>query len=33
VIEELTAAGLQVVKTVDDWSAQDYCVIFEKRSP
>lgn len=33
VVEELTAAGLQVEKVVDDWSAQDYCVVFVKRSP
>lgn len=33
VVEELTAAGLQVEKMVDDWSAQDYCVVFVKRSP
>jgi len=31
--DELTAAGLQVHKVIDDWSAQDYCVIFVKRSP
>jgi ubiquinone/menaquinone biosynthesis C-methylase UbiE len=33
VIEELTAVGLQVEKIIDDWSAQDYCVIFAKRNP
>ena len=33
VAEELTAAGLQVEKTINDWSAQDYCVVFVKRSP
>ena len=33
VVEELTAAGLQLEKQVDDWSDQDYCVIFVKRSP
>jgi ubiquinone/menaquinone biosynthesis C-methylase UbiE len=33
VVEELTAAGLEVEKTVDDWSAQDYCVVFVKRTP
>ena len=33
VVEELTAAGLQVEKMVDDWSSQDYCVVFVKRSP
>ena len=32
-VEELTAAGLQVEKIVDDWSPQDYCVVFVKRSP
>jgi len=32
-IEELTTAGLQVEKVIDDWSAQDYCVIFMKHSP
>jgi ubiquinone/menaquinone biosynthesis C-methylase UbiE len=32
-VEELTTAGLQVAKVIDDWSAQDYCVIFVKRSP
>lgn len=32
-VEELTAAGLQVEKIVKDWSAQDYCVVFVKRSP
>ncbi|HWZ97652.1 MAG TPA: class I SAM-dependent methyltransferase [Candidatus Dormibacteraeota bacterium] len=32
-IEELTAAGLQVEKTIEDWSTNDYCVIFVKRSP
>jgi ubiquinone/menaquinone biosynthesis C-methylase UbiE len=31
--DELTTAGLQVEKVIDDWSAQDYCVIFIKRSP
>ena len=33
VVEELTNAGLKVEKTVDDWSGQDYCVIFVKRGP
>jgi ubiquinone/menaquinone biosynthesis C-methylase UbiE len=32
-VEELTTAGLQVEKVIDDWSAQDYCVIFVKRNP
>ena len=30
--DELTTAGLQVEKVIDDWSAQDYCVIFVKGS-
>ena len=30
-VEELTTAGLQVAKVIDDWSAHDYCVIFVKR--
>jgi ubiquinone/menaquinone biosynthesis C-methylase UbiE len=33
VVEELTTAGLQVEKTIDDWSANDYCVLFVKRGP
>ena len=33
VVEELTAAGLQVEKTTNDWSANDYCVLFVKRGP
>ncbi len=32
-VEELTSAGLQVEKVIDDWSAHDYCIIFMKRSP
>jgi ubiquinone/menaquinone biosynthesis C-methylase UbiE len=32
-VEELTTAGLKVEKVIDDWSAQDYCVIFVKRNP
>jgi hypothetical protein len=32
VVEELVTAGLEVEKIVDDWSAQDYCVVFVKRS-
>jgi len=31
VIEELTAAGLQVEKIVNDWPENDYCVLFVKR--
>jgi ubiquinone/menaquinone biosynthesis C-methylase UbiE len=33
VVEELTAAGLQVEKIIDGWSANDYCVLFVKRTP
>jgi ubiquinone/menaquinone biosynthesis C-methylase UbiE len=32
-VEELATVGLQVEKVIDDWSAQDYCVIFVKHSP
>ncbi len=31
VIEELTAAGLQVEKVVSDWPENDYCVLFVKK--
>jgi ubiquinone/menaquinone biosynthesis C-methylase UbiE len=31
VIEELTSAGLQLVKTVNDWPANDYVVLFLKK--
>jgi ubiquinone/menaquinone biosynthesis C-methylase UbiE len=31
VIEELTAAGLQLAKIVDDWPDGDYCVLFVKK--
>jgi hypothetical protein len=31
VIEELTAAGLQVEKVVTDWPDNDYCVLFIKK--
>jgi predicted methyltransferase len=31
VIAELTAAGLQVEKVVDDWPEDSYCVLFVKR--
>jgi len=31
VIEELTAAGLQVEKIVNDWPSDDYCVLFVKK--
>ena len=30
-IEELTSAGLQLVKTVQDWPDSDYCLLFLKR--
>jgi SAM-dependent methyltransferase len=29
-VDELTNAGLQVEKTIDDWSGSDYCVIFKR---
>ena len=32
-IEELTSAGLQVEKKIDDWSGSDYCVIFTRTNP
>jgi len=31
VIEELTSAGLQLVKTVNDWPEDDYCVLLVKK--
>jgi hypothetical protein len=31
VIEELTAAGLQVEKVVKDWPGDSYCVLFVKK--
>jgi len=31
VIEELSAAGLQVERIVNDWPENDYCVLFVKR--
>ena len=31
VIEELTAAGLQMEKVVHDWPENDYCVLFVKK--
>ena len=31
VIEELTSTGLQLVKTVNDWPANDYCLLFVKK--
>ena len=33
VVDELTSAGLQVEKVISDWSGNDYCVLFVKRSP
>ena len=30
--QELIAAGLQVDKVIDDWSGDDYCVLFVKGS-
>ena len=30
VVEELTIAGLQLDKTIDDWTTHDYCVLFIK---
>ena len=31
VVDELTAAGLQVLKTVNDWPGDSYCVVFVKK--
>jgi ubiquinone/menaquinone biosynthesis C-methylase UbiE len=31
-IEELTTAGFQAVKILDDWPNHSYCVVFRKRS-
>ena len=31
VVEELTTAGLQVEKTLNDWPNNDYCVLFVKK--
>lgn len=31
VIDELTSAGLQWVKTVNDWPADDYCLLFARK--
>jgi SAM-dependent methyltransferase len=31
-VDELISAGLQVEKVIDDWPADDYCVVFVKRS-
>ena len=30
-IEELTSAGLQLLKAVNDWPADDYCILFVKK--
>jgi ubiquinone/menaquinone biosynthesis C-methylase UbiE len=30
-VDELTSAGLHVEKVVNDWSANDYCVVFVKQ--
>jgi predicted methyltransferase len=32
-IEELTSAGFQVAKRIDDWPDKHYCVVFRKPSP
>ncbi len=32
VVDELTTAGLQVEKIIDDWPGDDYCVVFVKRN-
>jgi predicted methyltransferase len=32
-IQELTAAGFQLQKVLDDWPSDDYCVIFRKPGP
>jgi predicted methyltransferase len=32
-IEELTSAGFQVVKSLNDWPNNNYCVVFRKPSP
>ena len=31
VVEELTAAGLQLEKTVNDWPENSYCLLFVKK--
>lgn len=31
-VDELTSAGLEVEKVIDDWSEGDYCVVFVKRN-
>ena len=32
-IEELTSAGFQVVKSFNDWPSNLYCVVFRKPGP
>jgi ubiquinone/menaquinone biosynthesis C-methylase UbiE len=32
-VEELTSAGFQVVKSVDDWPNHGYCAVFRRPSP
>jgi ubiquinone/menaquinone biosynthesis C-methylase UbiE len=31
VVEELTSAGLQLAKAINDWPADDYCLLFLKK--
>lgn len=30
-VEELTSAGFQLLKTIDDWPNNDYCLVFAKK--
>ena len=32
-VEELTSAGLEVVRIIDDWPDHGYCVVFRKPKP
>jgi len=32
-VDELTSAGFEVEYVANDWSANDYCVVFRKRAP
>jgi len=32
-IQELTAAGFQIVQVLTDWPNQDYCAVFRKPGP
>jgi ubiquinone/menaquinone biosynthesis C-methylase UbiE len=32
-VEELSSAGFQLVKTLDDWPSHSYCTVFRKPSP